>query len=97
VCAGWPFHAAAFTYRKTANFSAVDDPLDFIDFDDVIQHGDPRKWRYLVPKKRSPTPATSENGLPGTVKHYDLYLDEHGDEIELHYFRYPDGTVAMLK
>jgi hypothetical protein len=75
----------------------VDEPLDFIDFDDVIDHGDPSKWRYLGPKRGSPTPATSVNALPGTMKHYDLYLDVHGDELELHYFRHPDGTVGDVK
>jgi len=31
------------------------------------------------------------------MKHYDLYDDEHGDRIELHYFRYPDGSVDDVK
>lgn len=34
---------------------------------------------YLGPKTGSPAPATSENALPGTMKHFDLYLDENGD------------------
>lgn len=31
------------------------------------------------------------------MKHYDLYVDEFGDKIELHYFRYTDGTVDNVK
>jgi hypothetical protein len=46
----------------------MDDPLDFIDFADVIQHGDPSKWKYLGPKEGSPTAATSPLAEPGTVK-----------------------------
>jgi hypothetical protein len=75
----------------------MDDPLDFIDMDDVIQHGDPSKWRYLGPKRGSPTVATSVNAPPGTMKHYDLYKDAYGDEVELHYFRHSDGTVGDVK
>jgi hypothetical protein len=75
----------------------MDDPLDYIDFADIIQHGDPGKWRFKGPKPGSPTPATSPNARPGTMKHYDLYEDVHGDEIEVHYFRHPDGTVGDVK
>ena len=31
------------------------------------------------------------------VEDYDLYEDEFGDEIEVHYFRHPDGRVADVK
>lgn len=74
-----------------------DEPLDFIDMDDVLQHGDPNNWKYLGPKAGSPTPATSPNAQPGTMKHYDVFEDEFGDEIEVHYFRHPDGTVGDVK
>ena len=74
-----------------------EDPLDFIDFADVLVHGDPGKWVSKGPKKGSPAPATSSRAIPGTMKHYDLYLDEHGDDIEVHYFRHPDGTVGDVK
>lgn len=37
----------------------MDDPLDFIDFVDVLQHGDPGRWTILGPKPGSPVPATS--------------------------------------
>jgi hypothetical protein len=31
------------------------------------------------------------------MKHYDFYEDEFGDEIEIHYFRHPDGSVSDVK
>jgi hypothetical protein len=65
--------------------------------DDVIQHGDPGKWTFLGPKPGSPVPATSPNAAPGTMKHYDVYRDGFGDEIEVHYFRRPDGSVEDVK
>jgi hypothetical protein len=75
----------------------MDDPLDYIDFADILQHGDPGKWKYKGPKKGSPTPATSGDAAPGTMKHYDLYVNEFGDDIEVHYFRRADGAVADVK
>jgi hypothetical protein len=75
----------------------MDDPLDYIDFADVLQHGDPGGWKFLGPKAGSPTPAHSPTAEPGTIKHYDLYEDEFGDVIEIHYFRHPDGTVGDVK
>ncbi len=74
-----------------------EDPLDFIDFVDVAMHGDPSNWKPKGPKAGSPTPATSPSALPGTLKHYELYEDENGEEIEVHYFRHPDGTVGDVK
>lgn len=74
-----------------------EDPLDYIDMDDVIQHGDPSQWTLVGPKAGSPVPATSANALPGAMKHYDIYKDEFGDEIEVHYFRHPDGSVGDVK
>ncbi len=76
---------------------SLDDPLDYVDFTDVLQHGDPSKWKFKGPKPGSPTPAASPSAQPGTVKHYDLYVDEFGEEIELHYFRHPDGSVGDVK
>ncbi len=75
----------------------MDDPLDFIDPIDVFGHGNPNRWVPKGPKAGSPTPATSPNASPGTMKHYDLYEDEFGDLIEVHYFRYPDGSVGDVK
>jgi len=75
----------------------MDDPLDFIDFVDVIEHGEPGKWTFRGAKLGSPTPAHSPAAPPGTMKHYDLYFDEDGDEIEVHYFRHPDGSVGDVK
>ena len=74
-----------------------EDPLDYIDMDDVIQHGDPSRWTFVGPKVGSPVPATSPNAGSGTMKHYDIYRDEFGDEIEVHYFRHPDGSVGDVK
>ena len=75
----------------------MDDPLDFVDFVDVLQHGDPNNWRFHGEKPGSGVAANSPNAPPGTLKIYELYEDEFGDEIELHYFRHPDGTVSGVK
>lgn len=74
-----------------------EDPLDYIDMDDVIPHGDPTKWTYLGPKVGSGVPATSPTAEPGTTKHYELYKDVDGDEIVVHFFRHLDGTVSDVK
>jgi len=74
-----------------------EDPLDYIDMDDVLRHGNPADWTYHGPKPGSPVPAHSRNAGPGTMKHYDIYEDDFGDEIEVHYFRHPDGTVGDVK
>lgn len=79
------------------NLPQPDNPLDFIDYDDVLQHGNPDDWTYVGPKPGSPVPAHSPNATPGTMKHYDIYEDEFGNEIEVHYFRHPDGTVGDVK
>jgi hypothetical protein len=42
-------------------------------------------------------PATSPDASPGTMKHYDVYQDEFGDEIEVHYFRNSDGSLGEVK
>ncbi len=73
------------------------DPLDYIDMDDVIQHGDPSRWTLVGPKPGSPVPATSASAAPGTMKHYDVYQDAFGDEIEVHYFRHTNGSVGGVK
>jgi hypothetical protein len=65
--------------------------------DDILVHGDPGRWISLGPKPGSPVPATSPNARPGTMKHYDLYRNEFGEVIELHYFRHEDGSVDDVK
>jgi hypothetical protein len=75
----------------------VDNPLDFVDFVDVLQHGDPSGWKPKGQKPGSGTAAHSPLAPPGTVKVYEIYEDEFGEEIELHYFRHPDGTVSDVK
>ena len=79
------------------NTPAQEDPLDFVDLDDILQHGMPENWKYLGPKQGSPVPAHTPRALPGTMKNFDIYEDETGEEIELHYFRHPDGTVGDVK
>ena len=74
-----------------------EDPFDKVGYPDCLIHGDPSTWTSRGPKAGSPAPATSPNAQPGTMKHYDLYDDEHGDRIELHYFRNPDGSVDDVK
>ena len=75
----------------------MDNPLEEVEFADVLQHGDPGKWRFTGTKPGSGVPATSPDAPRGTVKVYELYLDESGREIELHYFRHPDGRVSGVK
>jgi hypothetical protein len=75
----------------------MDDPLDFIDFADILNHGDPGRWVFKGAKPGSPTRATTPGAAPNTMKHYDLYEDEFGDLIEVHYFRHPDGSVGDVK
>jgi hypothetical protein len=75
----------------------MDNPLDFVDFADVLQHGDPSKWIHQGQKAGSGAPAHSQDAPPGTLKIYELYQDEFGDDIELHYFRHPDGSVSNVK
>jgi hypothetical protein len=67
------------------------------DFDEIIKHGDPGKWKYKGLKPGSSVPADSANAPTGTLKVYEIYGDEFGDEIEVHYFRHVDGTVADVK
>jgi hypothetical protein len=75
----------------------MDDPLDFVDFADVLQHGDPSKWVMRGAKASSGARAHSSGAPAGTLKIYEIYKDESGDEIELHYFRHPDGSVSNVK
>jgi hypothetical protein len=75
----------------------MDDPLEFIDFDDVLQHGDPGHWTLIEEKPGSGVPAHSSDAPPGTLKIYQIYRDEFQDEIEVHFFRHPDGTVSNVK
>lgn len=75
----------------------MDDPLDYVDFVDVLQHGDPGRWTFLGEKPGSGVPAHSSAAPSGTIKVYEIYEDEFGTEIELHYFRHLDGTVSQVK
>lgn len=75
----------------------MDNPLDFVDFADVLQHGDPDNWKYKGEKIGSRVPARSPLAPPDTLKIYEIYEDEFGDEIELHYFQHQDGSVSNVK
>jgi hypothetical protein len=77
--------------------NAVDDPLEYIDFGEILQHGDPGRWKFKGQKAGSGVPAHSPNAPPGTQKIYEVYDTEFGDEIEVHYFRHADGTVSDVK
>ena len=56
----------------------MDDPLDFIDFADVLQHGDPSKWKSRGQKAGSGALAHSPLAPEGTLKMYEIYEDEFG-------------------
>ncbi len=75
----------------------MEDPLQYIDFDEILRHGDPGQWKTKGQKPGSGLPATSPNAPPGTLKVYEIFEDEFGEEIELHYFRHSDGTVSDVK
>ena len=76
---------------------SADDPLDYIDLSEIVPHGDPGKWTFLYEKPGSGKQATSPSALPGTTKCYDIYKNEFGEEIEIHYFRHSDGSVGDVK
>ncbi|MBI1831692.1 MAG: hypothetical protein HYR84_09605 [Planctomycetes bacterium] len=75
----------------------MDDPLEYIDFDEILHHGDPGRWKFIGQKPGSGGLAHSANAPAGTLKIYEIYQDEFGDEIEVHYFRHPDGSVSNVK
>jgi hypothetical protein len=75
----------------------MEDVFEYVDFLDVIAHGDPAKWKYLGSKQGSPIAAKSQHAHEGSMKHYELYEDIHGDRIELHFIRHSDGSVVDVK
>jgi hypothetical protein len=75
----------------------MDNPLDYVDFVDILQHGDPGQWKFKEVKPASGITATSPDAPAGTLKIYEIYEDEFGIEIELHYFRHSDGEVSGVK
>jgi hypothetical protein len=74
----------------------MQDPLDYIDYDTVCEHGDPGTWKYQGTKPGSGVPAHTQQAPPGTLKIYEIYKDEFGEEFEIHYFRHLDGTVSNV-
>ena len=77
---------------------AAEDPLDYVSFAAILKHGDPAKWKYLGHKPGSPSVAKSTRVSPGTnkLKVMEIFEDEFGDLIELHYFRCDDGNVENV-
>jgi len=49
----------------------MDDPLDLVDFADVLQHGDPTNWTYVAVKPGTGVPADSPEAPSGTMKIYE--------------------------
>ena len=74
----------------------MDDPLDYIDFADILQAWRSGKMEVQGTEAGKPHTGHFAKRLQGTMKHYDQD-DEFGDEIEVHYFRHPDGSVADVK
>ena len=75
----------------------MEDPLEYIEFEQVLRHGDPSGWRFLDTKPGSGVPAHSLDAPEGTLKIYEIYKDEFGYELEVHYFRHRDGRVSGVK
>jgi hypothetical protein len=72
----------------------MEDPLEYTDFDEVFQHGDPGTWKARGQKAGSGVPANSPAVPPGTLKIYEIYEDQFGEVIEVHH---PDGSVSDVK
>jgi hypothetical protein len=53
-------------------------------------HGDPSAWKYLGKKT---VRATEPGREPGSMKVYEVFLDENGNQVESHYWLNPDRTV----
>ncbi len=66
----------------------MDDPLDFIDPDEIFEHGNPDRWKFIREKPGSGVPAHSPNAPPGTLKIYEIYQDAYGEVIEVHYLSF---------
>jgi hypothetical protein len=46
----------------------MDDPRDFVDFADLLQHGDPSNWKFQGNKAGSGVPAHSPDAPSGTLE-----------------------------
>ncbi len=78
------------------DFPEKQDPLEEVPFAEVLKHGDPNNWTFIGKKKGSSLPAKSTRAVPLTLKVYEIYEDEYGEIIELHYFRHSGGTVTNV-
>ena len=67
-----------------------------MDLDDIKKFGDPSKWKPKGPKKGSGAPAHSPAAPPGTKKQYEVFEDEFGNEIEVHYFEDLTGGTSNI-
>lgn len=62
----------------------------------IFDHGDPDTWKYLGEKRGSGVPADSPVAPPGTLKIFEVWEDEFGALLEVHYFRHLDGSVSNV-
>lgn len=53
-------------------------------------HGDPSRWKFKQEKPGSGAPGNT----PGDVKYYEIWINEFGRRIEVHYFR---DAARMVK
>ncbi|MEZ6128304.1 MAG: Calx-beta domain-containing protein [Planctomycetaceae bacterium] len=65
--------------------------------DDFEIHGDPDVWRYLGEKPGSGHLAETPAAPPGTRKIYEVWEDEFGFYLEIHYFRHLDGSISNVR
>jgi len=57
----------------------------------AAQHGDPNKWKYKGDKRDSGDPGARK----GDMKIYEIWWDEFGKLLEVHYHRDPGGYVLQ--
>jgi hypothetical protein len=57
----------------------------------------PVDGQSLAPSREVPFRQPRPIAASGILKYYEIYIDEFGVEIEVHYFRHPDGTVGDVK
>jgi RHS repeat-associated protein len=74
-----------------------DEIADAMDFNDYVRHGDPSKWKPLGEKPGSGKAATSEVSPDGTVKRMEVFEDEFGNSVSVHYHEHIDGSRSGKK
>jgi hypothetical protein len=68
-----------------------------MDYDDYMEHGDPDKWKYNGEKQGSGAPTHNPIYPEGSSKRMEIWTDEFGHEVEVHYVEGPDGTIYDVK